>query len=143
MERRHVIGGALVAGLTGATAAGAAGGGAAQNEATVADAIDRLHGLFGREFEAAGPGSLGGVGPVRQQQRAFLRANHKYPDFIEVGVDVWEGVYNWHIKHRQPITAARLADGRYALTFMFTRLLMRTDTAPDYVGLGFDGGAGQ
>jgi hypothetical protein len=137
MERRHVIGGALVAGLTGVSAAGADA--AVQSDAEVAAAIDRLYGLFDREFDEAGPGPVSGVALVRQQQRAFLRANHKYPDFLEVGLDVWESVYNWHIRHRQPIAASRLADGRYVLTFMFTSLLMRTDTTPDYVGLGFDG----
>ena len=140
MERRHVIGGALAAGLTGI--AGSAPEAAAQDDTGVlVEAINNLHRLLDREFTAAEPGPLDGVAAVRQQQRAFLRANQKYPDFIEVGVDVWESVYYWHIRHRQPLTAQRLTDGRYTQTFMFTNLLLRMDTTPDYVGLGFDGAA--
>jgi hypothetical protein len=139
MERRDVIGGAFVAGLTGLAAAPATAA-AAQDDAGVAQAIENLSRVFDRRFEALVPGPYRDVALVRQQQRVFLRANHKYPDFLEVGVDVWESVYNWHILHRQPIEASRLGDGRYTLRFMFTNLLMRTDSAPDYVGLGFDGG---
>ena len=139
MERRDVIGGAFVAGLTGLAAAPAAAA-AAQDDAGVAQAIENLSRVFDRRFEALVPGPYRDVALVRQQQRVFLRANHKYPDFLEVGVDVWESVYNWHILHRQPIEASRLGDGRYTLRFMITNLLMRTDSAPDYVGLGFDGG---
>ena len=138
MERRDVIGGALAAGLGGLAGSPASAGALAQSVSGVADAVNSLQRMLDREFADAEPGPVGGVALVRQQQRVYLRANQKYPDFIEVGVDVWESVYNWHIKHRQPIAASRLGDGRYALTFMFTTLLMRTDTAPDYVGLGFD-----
>ena len=79
------------------------------------------------------------IAQVRQQQRTFLRANHKYPDFIEVGTDVWESVYYWHVKHLQRIESSRLADGRYAITFLYTNVLMRPDLAPNYVGVAFDG----
>ena len=137
MERRQVIGGAFAAGVAGLAGSGAAEAGG-QDDGGVANAVNNLYRLFDREFEQADRGTMGGAALVRQQQRTFLRANHKYPDFIEVGVDIWESVYNWHIHHRVPILASRLADGRYTLMFMFTSLLMRTDTTPDYVSLGFD-----
>jgi hypothetical protein len=31
---------------------------------------------------------------VCDQQRSFLKAHQKFPDFIEVGIDVWESVYD-------------------------------------------------
>ena len=42
------------------------------------------------------------------------------------------------MRYQQPITAARLADGRYALSFMFTNLILRPDQAFEFVGFGFD-----
>ena len=139
MERRNMIGGRLIAGLAGiagvpeAEAAGQDGG-------AVVNAIERLSRDLRRELQSLQPDPDQGAALVRQQQRTFLRSYHKYPDFIEVGSDIWESIYNWHIKHEQRIDASRLADGRYAIMFMFTRVLMRTDMDPDYVGLGFDPG---
>ena len=36
---------------------------------------------------------------IREQQRTYLRAAQKFPDFIEVGIAVWESVYDWHVRH--------------------------------------------
>jgi hypothetical protein len=58
-------------------------------------------------------------------------------------LSVWEDVYDWHVRFHLPITAARLADGRYVLGFMFTNLLLRPDQALDYVGFGFDSEQGR
>jgi hypothetical protein len=57
---------------------------------------------------------------------------------MEVGLGVWEDVYDWHVRYQQPLNATRLADGRYVLTFMFTNLILRPDLAVEYVGFGFD-----
>jgi hypothetical protein len=78
------------------------------------------------------------VESVRAQQRVFLRANGKYPDFVEVGLSVWEDVYDWHVRVQQPLSVSRLIDGRYALAFMFTQLVLRHEMAANYVGPGFD-----
>jgi hypothetical protein len=138
MERRNVLGSGLVAGLTGMLAAPALTEAAAAADDTseaAAAAIDRLRTFAERQ---AVPGNLGAVSSIRQQQRTFIRAHEKYPDFIEVGLNVFEEVYDWHVRYRQPINAGRMADGRYALTFMFTSLILRPDQAPEYVGFGFD-----
>ena len=57
---------------------------------------------------------------------------------MEVGSDVWESLYDWHVRHQQPMTAARTADGRYVMTVMFTTVILRPDQATNYVGYGFD-----
>ena len=130
----------LLAGVTGAFAATAT----AEAEPVAADdtsqaaaaAVDRLRTTFERHTTPAAV--AGSIGQIRQQQRLFIRAQQKYPDFIEVGLSVWEDVYDWHVRYQQPINAARLADGRYVLTFMFTNLILRPDQAPGFVGFGFD-----
>src|SRR5256885_4842260 len=42
------------------------------------------------------------IAAVRDQLRTFLRANGKFPDFIEVGSDVWQQGYDWHLRFHQP-----------------------------------------
>ena len=79
---------------------------------------------------------------VRAQQRVFLKANGKYPDFIEVGLSVWEDMYDWHVRVQQPLHVTRLTDGRYALAFMFTQLVLRHEMAANYVGPGHDRAVG-
>jgi hypothetical protein len=132
-----MIGGGLAAGVTGLAGGGAAAG-AQLADPEIVTALGRLHSVLASYSDLAQPGPLVGVALVRQQQRTYLRANHKYPDFMEIGFDIWESVYFWHIKHRQPVQTGRLNDGRYTLVFMFTTLIMRADIEPTYVGVGFD-----
>jgi hypothetical protein len=137
MDRRHLIGGGLAAGLTGLAGGEAAAAGQDDGGQTAA-AVQQLSGTLAGLLSQEHPGPLSDVALVRQQQRTFIRANQKYPNYIEVGLNVWESTYFWHVKHRQPIQAGRLADGRYTLQFMFTTLVLRPDVDLDYVSLGFD-----
>ena len=137
--RRKVLGSSLLAGMTGALATSAAAAEPAVAEDTsqaAATAIDRLRSTLERQGTPASV--VASIGQIRQQQRIFLRAQNKYPDFIEVGLAVWEDVYDWHVRYQQPINASRLPDGRYVLSFMFTNLTLRPDQAVEYVGFGFD-----
>ena len=79
------------------------------------------------------------IARIREQQRIWLRANHKYPDFIELGADVWDALYDWHVRYQQPINMTRSADGRYLMAFMFTTFILRPEQAPDYIGPPLDG----
>jgi hypothetical protein len=138
--RRNMLGSGLLAGLTGAfgssAAAEAAPMAAEDTSAAAAAAIDQLRTTVERQ---SSPGTVArAIGQIRQQQRVFLRANQKYPDYMEVGLSVWEDVYDWHVRYQQPINAARLPDGRYVLSFMFTNLILRPDQAFEFVGFGFD-----
>jgi hypothetical protein len=78
------------------------------------------------------------IAPVRDQLRTFVRLNGKFPDFIEVGTDVWQQVYDWHVRFQQPIAVGRSADGRYTITLTTTAVVMRTDSVPSYVGTPYD-----
>ena len=144
MERRNLLGRGLFAGLTGMFAAPAAvtaapaGGGGDDTSEAAARAIDQLRTQYEFMSDPTELGRSGTIGAIRQQQRTFLMSAHKYPDFIEVGINVWEDVYDWHVKQRQPITATRLADGRYAMVFMFTTLILRPEQDANFVGFPFD-----
>ena len=80
----------------------------------------------------------GFVPKLRQDMETFLRANSKFPDFIEVGIGVFYELYDWHVKHAQQLLVTRLADGRYAMQFMFSSLILRPEQDRNFVGIPFD-----
>ena len=75
---------------------------------------------------------------IREQQRVFLRANQKFPDYLEIGIAVWEGVYDWHVRHQLPVNITRTTEGRYAMVVMLTTLVLRPEQPETYIGFGFD-----
>ena len=78
------------------------------------------------------------VAQLRQLQRTFLESSRKFPNFIEVGIDVWERVHDWQLETRHAARLARQPDGRYALAFGPTTLLLRPDAADDFIGYPYD-----
>jgi hypothetical protein len=80
----------------------------------------------------------GFVTKLRQDMEVFLRANSKFPDFIEVGISVFYELYDWHVKHNQQLLVTRLGDGRYAMQFMFTSLILRPEQDRNFIGIPFD-----
>jgi hypothetical protein len=76
--------------------------------------------------------------PVRKSQTEFLRANGKFPDFIDVGVDAWTAVYDWHVRMQQPLVLGRDATGRYTLMLGFTALVLKPDAVPGLIGIPYD-----
>ena len=139
MERRNLVGGGLLAGLTSLLAtesseASALGG---DGDDQMAAAVSALRSTFEHHFDVQlGPSRT--IARIREQQRTFIRGSQKYPDFIEVGLEVWESVYDWHVRNRQPVTMARTADGRYTMLFLFTTLVLRPDLDLNYVGYAYD-----
>jgi hypothetical protein len=137
IDRRALIngtalGGALLASAPRDSAAGAAADVSDRQMEDVVRAIRTVHDEISRQatfWEIAG---------VREQFRTFLRANGKFPDFVDVGTDVWQQVYDWHVRFQQPITLGRTPDGRMTIVLMATTVVMRTDATPNYVSLGYD-----
>jgi hypothetical protein len=84
--------------------------------------------------------TFGLASKVRGQMETFFRTTQKFPDFIEVGYNVFMDVYDWHIKNRQQLVVTRGPDGRYWLQFMFTTLIMRGEHDANYIGLPYDKG---
>ena len=78
------------------------------------------------------------VAQLRRHQRAFLKSSRKFPNFIEVGIDVWERVHDWQLETRQAVGIARQPDGRYTLAFGPTTLLLKPDAADDFIGYPYD-----
>jgi hypothetical protein len=108
-----------------------------RDDRAIADAIDKLRAEVVKAQECT-LGRCGVVAAIRMQQNVFLRANQKFPDFIDAGIEAWQAVYDWHVNNRQPITTTRLPDGRYGIAFMFTTIVLREDQVPSFVGWGYD-----
>lgn len=143
LTRREVMSGAVMAsGVTGSSADG--GGGAATQtlESERLAAIERRLAEMVGELREANRGCSTGICDVvtklRELQTQVLRASGKFPDFVDVGSDVFFTLHDWHVRNRLPVTLSRLADGRYALTFMFTQVLLRPDAQPGFLGFPYD-----
>jgi hypothetical protein len=139
IERRTLMSAGLAAGV--ASMAPAPSVEAAQRGDTTdgaSRAVDELRQEILRQFDTTEGRPWRTVGRIREQQRQWLRSTQKYPDFMEIGLDVWDSMQDWHVRERLPLNATRLADGRYAMLFSFTTLILRTDAMPDYVGPAFD-----
>jgi len=137
VERRDVIGGGLAAGL--AAAFGAPASAQTRRDAPddaaemkIADAIDRLRQSLEHEHESAD------VSQIRAQQRTFLKANQKFPDYMDVGIDVWERMHDWHVRTHQPVNIVRTNDGRYGMVFGVTMLLLMPQQVGSYISWGYD-----
>jgi hypothetical protein len=78
------------------------------------------------------------VAQVRDRQRAFLRQNQRFPEFIDIGIRVWEALQDWHVENGQQLKIARSADGRYMMEFMTTQLVLRPEISETEVGLAYD-----
>ena len=139
VERRDVIGGGLAAGLAALFGDDAAQGAQTtqrtvptDDDAATAKALDALRVMLEHRHESQD------IMQIRSQQRTFLRANQQFPDFIDVGIDVWERLHDWHIKNRQPLIIVRTNDGLYSMPFMATTLVLRHEQAENYISWGYD-----
>jgi hypothetical protein len=138
-DRRTFLSGAALVGGGGAGAAHAAApigreASAVDGEAELRDIAKEL-----RQFRETSTSISTDVAAVREQQYVYLKSTGRYPDYIDVGIGIWERVYDWHVRWQQPITITRTPDGGYAMAFMLTTLLLKPNMQPNYVGPGADG----
>jgi hypothetical protein len=84
------------------------------------------------------PGAFVEILPIRQKQMDYLRSTNKFPDFIDVGLDVWFAVHDWHVRHLQQPALGRDANGRYTISVMGTQLVMRPDLVPTFISAPYD-----
>jgi hypothetical protein len=139
VHRRAVITGTVLGGALSALTMPAEAAGAQ----TAAQASDRLVEEIGKAVrsvrdEIERQYTFWEIAAVRDQLRTFLRANGKFPDFIEVGSDVWQQVYDWHVRFQQPIALGRTVEGRYTIVLLVTNVVMRPDMAAGFIGVGYD-----
>src|SRR6185295_18233277 len=102
VQRRAVITGTMLGGVLSALTAPSEAsenleGSAALQSQTANPLVERrlqevADALQSVRDEMAHQATFWELSAVREQTRSYLRANGKFPDFIEVGSDVWQGV---------------------------------------------------
>jgi hypothetical protein len=85
----------------------------------------------------AGP-SFTEILAVRGKQQDYLKAQGKFPDFIDVGMDVWYAVHDWHVRLQQQLVFGRDAVGRYTLMMGFTALVLRPEAVANFISTPYD-----
>jgi hypothetical protein len=78
------------------------------------------------------------VAQIRDAQRVFFKNTGRFPEFVDVGFNVFQSVVDWLIAMQQPVTMNRIADGRYSVAFIGTTVVLRADFSDNYVGQGYD-----
>ena len=78
------------------------------------------------------------IAAIRDAQKTFLRVNGKFPDYIDVGSDVWFAVQDWHVRWQQPLAMSRDPLGRYTFVLNQTALVLRPDSLASFVSLPDD-----
>jgi hypothetical protein len=138
IDRRELLAlGGMLGGLAarGNDAEGAAIGTAEVTDRTAQEIVEGLRSLTNA---ISGGQSFSPIVPVRTKQIDYLKANSKFPDFIDVGIDVWMRVYDWHVRLQQPLVVGRDPSGRYMLLMGFTQLVLRPDFVSDYISVPYD-----
>jgi hypothetical protein len=142
IPRRNLVTGGLVGGVLGALggsadadAAPAAAAGADVTEDMVSKVVAAIAGL---RTEIQAWKTFPEIAPIREAQLTHLRANGKFPDYMEIGTSQWFSVHDWHIRWQQPLNIGRDNLGRYTLLFGQTYLIMRVDAAPNFTGVPYD-----
>jgi hypothetical protein len=135
IDRRSLLNGTLFSGFAALTPVQQSRNSAQDNrdDLAVAQAINDLNTTVQHAVQTSPE-----LARIRDQQRIFLKANQKFPDFIEVGLGVWENVVDWHVRHQQPLSVSRIAEGRYIMAVGFTTLILRPELSDNYVGPGMD-----
>lgn len=139
LARRRMLGTTLFGGLLGSAipaSAGPADQSSQASERQLMEITDALKDI--RKAIEAPQGAFAEILPIRQKQMDYLRATNKFPDYIDVGLDVWFAVHDWHIKHLLQPVLGRDASGRYTISVMGTQLVMRHDLVPAFISAPYD-----
>ena len=121
--------------LTASGLLGAFGGGQQLSSQNAQDIVNALKDI---RTAIATDRSFAEIQPVRSKQLDYLKANGKFPDFIDVGSDVWYAVHDWHIRLGQPLVFSRDPSGRYLLMLGFTALVLRQEAVPGFISTPYD-----
>lgn len=146
ISRRDVVTASVLGTLTG-TAVDAGAAPAAQDDAEVRRALVQIHNQLVRmtgslEDGLVGPAVVHGgfLTDIRNKYSVHLRSTGKFPDFLEIGIDVFYAVYDWHVRHNQQIQITRISEQRFAIQWMFTQLVVRFEVESKFIGVPFDRG---
>jgi hypothetical protein len=129
-----LLGALAPAGETEATAFGVG----QMSDRQASDLLSALKTISSAVGQVAAQQSFDAILPLRARQMDYLKANSKFPDFIDVSPDLWMAAYDWHVRLQQPLTIGRDPAGRYTLMLGFTALVLRPDVASNFISAPYD-----
>ena len=135
IERRQLL---TMSGLLGALAPGGDAEAAAGQQMSPQVTQDITNAIKDIRTAIAAEMSFAEIAPVRAKQLDYLKANGKFPDFIDVGSDIWYAVHDWHIRLQQALVFGRDAVGRYTLMLGFTALVLRPEAVVTFISTPYD-----
>ena len=144
ISRREMVAAGMLGTLAAAPGAAAAAQSSQQDEGTaravgqVTDALKSINGTLDLGLIGPNLAASGFMYDIRAKFTTHVRAAGKFPDFLEIGLDVFYAVYDWHVKHNQQIQITRIAEQRFAIQWMFTQLILRWEQDTKYIGVPFD-----
>lgn len=151
LTRRDAVAATVFAGIGAATARADAApppetsASAVQDDAALKGVLQEIRDelrAWKREALSCRMPMCGGLSAIRSNQRQFLKSNQKYPDYMEVGINVWDEIIDWHVRTLRQVETSQRPDGRYTIPFLHTTIVLRIDYGDDQVGLGYDLRAG-
>jgi hypothetical protein len=116
---------------------------AAQDDAGIIRALNQINQelqRLGGVVDTTSKVVTGYLSDIRLRYTQHLRAAGKFPDFMEIGTDPFYEVYDWHIRHQQPVQITRISEQRFAIQWMFTQLIVRFEVESKFLGVPFDRG---
>ena len=75
---------------------------------------------------------------IQDRQRLHFKVAQHFPNYIDIGLTVWEHLTQWHLENRLPLKAVRTPDGRMEMEFLFTTLVLKPDVAETWIGNPYD-----
>ena len=130
LSRRELIAGGGAMHMAGGGAA------AAQREADFSQVRDELRGI--RDALVRNPVATPTVAELRSRQRQFYKLNQRFPQYIDVGIGVWERMQDWHIVHQRPLNIQAAGDGRFMMEFVMSILVLKYELAENDIGQAYD-----
>ena len=146
ISRREMVTAGVLGSLTGSAGTAEASQGGSQDDAQTRAVLSRIEQDLQRisttlEQGLRGPGlDAGPIAEIRSRLTVHIRAAGKFPEFMEIGTNIFYAVYDWHVRYAQQIQITRIADQRFAIQFMFTQLIVRWEQDANYLGTPFDRG---
>ena len=137
LSRREMLAGGMVGSLAAAPPPPEEQPSDREGQREIRQAIDRVQGSLDRAFNSLSL-ATGVIAALRTAFEQFLRANGKFPDYCDIGINVFFDVYDWHVRNRQQVTVTRTTDNRYLIQFMFTTLILRHENDRNFVGAPYD-----
>lgn len=109
---------------------------AAQNERELKELRQEVGEI--RSILMANPVATTTVRTLRERQRQFFRVNQRFPECIDVGINIWEQMQDWHIRNLRPLNMNRGGDGFWQMDFIMTVLVLKHALGDNEIGQPYD-----